>query len=188
MRTSIAAIFGVLAITVATGANADEARRLVPDSSVTLRVVERHGEELVVEVTNPTADIASFNRVGLYFVPVGPPEDSPQRLGVVEGDQVARLAPHETLRVDLTTYCLDEHRGAPKEKTQYALASRRMPTDLANALAGAAHGGRDVQRAVWSVRAQSHTPLIGDSRSDTTTPQPRTRTTDDNRNAQIDAD
>ena len=176
MRKSIAVFLGVMALTVSAGANADEARRLVPDSSVTLRVVERHGEEFVVEVTNPTTEIASFNRVGLYFVPLGPPDDSPQRLGVVEGDRITRLAPHETLRVDLTTYCLDEHRGSPKDKTQYVLAGRRMPTDLANALAGAAHD-RDVQRAVWRVSAERHTPLVGDSRLDGA-PQPRSMQTD----------
>ncbi|HEY2367721.1 MAG TPA: hypothetical protein VGH87_15095 [Polyangiaceae bacterium] len=182
MGKSIVAFFGVVALlTVSAGANADEARRLVPDSPVTLRIVERHGEEFSVEVTNPTTDVASFNRVGLYFVPVGPPEDSPQRLGVVEGDQITRLAPHETLRVDLTTYCLDEHRGSPKEKTSYVLASRRMPTDLANALAGAAHGGRDVQRAVWNVRAHSPTKLIGDSPRDAT--RSTTRAVDGNQNA-----
>ena len=183
MRKSIVAFFGVLALTVSTSANADEARRLVPDSPVTLRIVERQGEEFTVEVTNPTADIASFNRVGLYFVPVGPPEDSPQRLGVVEGDQITRLAPHETLRVDLTTYCLDEHRSSPQPKTGYVLASRRMPTDLSNALAGAAHGRRDVQRAVWSVRAQDPTKLIGDSPRDAT--RSPTRVVDGNQNARI---
>lgn len=183
MRNSIIAVIGVLALTVSTGANADEARRLVPDSPVTLRIVERSGEEFTVEVTNPTADVASFNRVGLYFVPVGPPDDSPQRLGVVEGDQITRLAPHETLRVDLTTYCLDEHRGSPQPKTGYVLASRRMPTELSNALAGAAHGGRDVQRAVWSVRAHDPTKLIGDSARDAT--RSITHTTDANQNARV---
>jgi hypothetical protein len=162
----IAAFFGVLALTISTGANADEARRLVPDSPLTLRVVERSGEQFTVDVTNPTADVATFNQVGLYFVPAGPPEDSPQRLGVVEGDSVARLAPHETLRVTFQAYCLDEHRGGPQEKTHYVLAGRRMPTDLANALAGAAHGGHDVQRAVWNVRAHDPTKLIGDSPRD----------------------
>ncbi len=182
MRLAIAAFLGVLALSISTGANADEARRLVPDSSVTLRIVERNGEEFVVEVTNPTTEIATFNRVGLYFVPAGPPDDSPQRLGVVEGDQVARLAPHETMRTNLTTYCLDEHRSSPKEKTQYTLASRRMPTALANALAGAAHQGHDVQRAVWNVRAHDATKLIGDSARDHTPTSGRTRA--DN-NAQI---
>jgi len=181
MRLPIAAILGVLALSISTGANADEARRLVPDSSVTLRIVERNGEEFVVEVTNPTAEIATFNRVGLYFVPSGPPDDSPQRLGVVEGDQVARLAPHETMRTNLTTYCLDEHRGSPKEKTHYTLASRRMPTELSNALAGAAHQGRNVQNAVWQVRAHDPTKLIGDSSRDH---EPAARARTDN-NAQI---
>ena len=173
MRMPIAAIFGVLALSVSTGANADEARRLVPDSAVTLRIAERHGEEFVVEVTNPTADFASFNRVGLYFVPLGPPDESPQRLGVVDGDSVARLAPHETLRVTLGTFCIDEHRAAPDEKTHYALAGKRMPTDLANALAGAAHDTTDPQRAVWRVRAQSPTKLIGDSARDQSRPAAR---------------
>jgi hypothetical protein len=177
MRTPIATFFGVLALSISTHVSADEARRLVPDSPVTLRIVERRGEAFTVDVTNPTTEIATFNRVGLYFVPVGgPPDDSPQRLGVVEGDQVARLAPHETLRVELTAYCLDEHRGSPKEKTQYVLASRRMPTELSNALAGAAHARRDVQRAVWDVRAHDPTKLIGDSPHDATRAPARTTT------------
>jgi hypothetical protein len=168
MRTSIVAFLGVLALTVSASANADEASRLVPDSSVTLRVVERSGESFTVDVTNPTADVATFNRVGLYFVPAGPPEDSPQRLGVVDGNDVARLAPHETIRVTLQGYCIDEHRGAPQPKTHYVLASRRMPTDLTNALAGAAHQTNNPQRAIWQVRAQSPTKLIGDSPRDAT--------------------
>jgi hypothetical protein len=169
MRTAIAAFFGVLALSISTGANADEARRLVPDSPVTLRIVHRSGEHFRVEVTNPTADVATFNRVGLYFVPLGPPEDSPQRLGVVDGSEVARLGPHETISVELDTYCLDHQRHSPQEKTQYALASRRMPSDLTNALANAAHD-RDVQRAVWNVRAQNPTKLIGDSQRDAQPP------------------
>jgi hypothetical protein len=165
MRT-IAAFFGVLVLTASAGANADEARRLVPDSAVTLRVVERDGERFVVDVTNPTTDVATFNQVGLYFVPAEAPDDSPQRLGVVDGDHVARIAPHETLRVSFMTYCLDEHRGAPETKTHYVIASRRMPTDLANMLAGAAHGSNNPQRAIWQARAQSPTKLIGDSPRD----------------------
>ena len=184
MRTSIVAFLGVLAVTVSATANADEERRLVPDSSVTMRVVERSGEQFVVDVTNPTADAATFNRVGLYFVPAGPPDDSPQRLGVVDGNDVARLAPHETIRVTLQAYCIDEHRGGPQPKTHYVLASRRMPTDLTNALAGAAHQTNNPQRAIWQVRAQSPTKLIGDSPRDATrsnTP----RLTDDNRRAPV---
>jgi len=166
MRTSIALLVGVVALTISAAANADEERRLVPDSAVTLRIVERNGEELAVEVTNPTADVATFNRVGLYFVPVGPPGDSPQRLGVVEGDEVTSVAPHQTIRVTLQGYCLDEHRSSPDAKTHYTLASRRMPTDLTHALAGAAHHTSDPQRAIWRVRAQSPTKLIGDSPRD----------------------
>jgi hypothetical protein len=182
MRLPVAALFGVLALSVSMGANADE-RKLVPDSSVTLRIVERHGEEFTVEVSNPTSEVATFNRVGLYFVPVGPPDDSPQRLGVVEGD-VARLAPHETVRVDLTAYCIDEHRASPGAKSQYTLASRRMPTDLTNALAGAAHG-RDVQRAIWLVRAHDPTKLIGDSAKDASPSTSRTHVSDANRQAPV---
>lgn len=173
MRMPIAAFFGVLALTVSTGANADEGRRLVPDSSVTLRIAQRSGEEFVVEVTNPTDDVATFNQVGLYFVPVGPPDDSPQRLGVVEGNSVVRVAPHDTLHVTLSAFCLDAHREGPKPTTQYTLASRRMPTDLTNALAGAAHGANDQQRAVWDVRAQNPTKLIGDSARDAQPPPAR---------------
>ena len=179
MRFAIALLFGGLALSVSVGASADDDRRLVPDSAVTMRIVQRSGDDFVVEVTNPTDDVASFNRVGLYFVPVGPPDDSPQRLGVVDGDQVARVAPHETMRVTLSTYCLDEHRSAPDGKAHYVLASRRMPTDLANALAGAAHDARDPQRAVWNVRAQSPAKLIGDSRRDTAAPRTQSAQTDD---------
>lgn len=162
---TIAAFLGALVLTLP-AANADEARRLVPDSAVTLRIVERDGERFVVDVTNPTTDVATFNQVGLYFVPLAPADESPQRLGVVEGDSVARLAPHETLRVTLQAYCLDEHRPGPETKAHYALASRRMPTDLTHALAGAAHASRNPQRAVWDVRAHDATKLIGDSPRD----------------------
>ena len=163
MRKSMIAFLGVLALAVTTGANADEGARLVPDSAVTLRIVDRQGDDFVVDVTNPTDDVATFNRVGLYFVPTSAPDESPQRLGVVDGNDVSRIAPHATTRFTLTGYCLDEHRPGPG-KASYVLANRRMPTSLTNALANAAKT-RDPQRAIWEVRAKTAVPLIGDGRA-----------------------
>jgi hypothetical protein len=166
MRT-ITILFGLLLLTLATVAGADEGRVYVPGSSVTLHVVERQGESFVVDVTNATDAAASFDRIGLYFVPIGN-EDPPQRLGVTEGLAAVQIAPHATTRLTLAAHCLDEHRGGPKEKSVYHLAGRRMPTALTTALAGAAAQNQSPQRAIWRVRAQMPTALIGDVPSDLT--------------------
>jgi hypothetical protein len=175
MRILTLLVFALLTLLVATSAGATDR---VPDSALQLRILSREGMVLSVEVTNLTDDIARFNAVGLYFVPDN--SDAPQRLGVVTPGQVATpdgawtnasdtfdVAAHRSIRMKLVSYCIDEHRRTPGQTT-YHLASRRMPTSLAEALAGAARtatsSGQDVQRAIWRVRATMPVALIGDSR------------------------
>ncbi|HEY1959869.1 MAG TPA: hypothetical protein VGH28_29880 [Polyangiaceae bacterium] len=92
---------------------------------------------------------------------------------------------HATVQIALTSYCLDNHRSSPQETTQYRLADARLPATLSTALATAARSiattgsepKETVQRtmpvrsswtnprtqsAVWRIRAEIPTPLIGD--------------------------
>ncbi len=156
----------------------------VPDSAVQLRIVSRDSVSFVVEVTNPLDDVARFDGIGLYFVPDTASDE--QRLGVVAAGQIAKagggwvdaadvtsIDPHKSIRLKLTTYCLDEQRAAPEQSTSFHLASRRMPTALTIALAGAARTVASLpktndrydatQQAVWRVRTSMPVALIGDA-------------------------
>jgi hypothetical protein len=135
-----------------------------------MRIVSRSALTFSVEVTNPSDEPTRFDAVGLYFVPDG---SGPQRLGVASAPSATVIPPHATIAMTLETYCLDEHRAGPSETAHYELASRRMPTALTNALAGAAHAP-NVQHAIWRIRESMPTPLIGDSRG----PSPTKRDSD----------
>jgi hypothetical protein len=199
MRLLTLLLFAVTLLVVAPASAADR----LPDSVVQMRIVSRDTMEFVVEVTNPSDDVARFDAIGLYFVPEGKGEDTksaePQRLGVVTAGQIATndsgwidttdvidVAPHRSVRVKLAAYCIDSKRESPKPTTKYRLSSRRMPTALTTALAGAAHtvtslgynpeGARPgttpqhysehslTQLAIWRVRAQMPVALVGDTR------------------------
>ena len=195
MRIVAVVLFALL--TLAAPANAAD----VPDSAVQLRILSRAAMIISIEVTNPSDNVARFDSIGLYFIPDASAEE-PQRLGVVSAGRVATadgrwvaatdiidVAPHASIRVELTTYCLDVKREAPPSTMGYHLASRRMPTALSTALAGAARtvaslgydpeGARpdahldragsvsaETQKAVWRVRAAIPVPLLGDRRRD----------------------
>jgi hypothetical protein len=196
MRILTILLFALLVLVVASPASAAP----VPDSAVHLRIITRDDTGFVVEVTNPSNDVAPFDAIGLYLVPES--SGGEQRLGVVSAGQVTadgtwvdapgviNVAPRGTIRVKLTAYCLDQHRAAPNAKTQYHLASQRMPTELTKALEGAARTvaslGYDpegavghptpqmaasyyvhnaTQQALWRVREAMPVALIGDGAS-----------------------
>lgn len=203
MRLLTGLLLALLAILIAAPARAADP---LPGSALQLQILSRSGDELSVQITNPSDDVAHFDPVGLYFVPeVGGVE--PQRLGVVSapraanGDGVAvadafDVAPHRSITVQLTSYCLDAQRAAPSAQTRYHLANRRMPAALSTALAGAAktitnlgydpegmrpdprgrsqmNGSAAIQRAIWRIRGAMPVPLVGDTSRDTTKPTPQ---------------
>ena len=160
-----------LVVTIAPVANADT----VPGSALQLQIVSRQGFAFTVDVTNRSDQTAQFDTVGLYFLPDSTSEEAPQRLGVVTSAQnaagggatdfgtVIGLAPHTSVRILLTSYCLDQHRAGPGSTTAYHLAGMRMPAVLSSALVDAAQRTpTDTQGAIWRVRADMPVPLLGD--------------------------
>jgi hypothetical protein len=203
MRIPTALVFALL-MTFALPVSAD-AFRSVPDSPVQLQIVRRDGETFLVDISNPSDVAATFDAVGLYFVPeLSKSEALAQRLGVVTPGQtstngtewrdagnVLQLAPHQSVLVKLTSYCLDSQRRSPTDKTQYHLANTRMPASLNSELARVAWMiatlGFDpdttsgpmqgvlqhatpaatstlTQQAIWRIRQSSKVSLAGETR------------------------
>ncbi len=200
MRSLTVLLFALLTLLLAAPAGAADS---LPDSVVHMRILAREGETFSVEVTNPSDDVARFDAIGLYFLPeTNPkqPDQEPQRLGIVSSAQVAMadgtfidakddvldIAPHRSMTLKLTAYCIDAKRSGPTGATKYHLANRRMPSALTRALAGAARtvanlgydpegahadmnrrphvaAPYDVQRAIWRVREAMPVALIGDT-------------------------
>jgi len=101
------------------------------------------------------------------------------------------VPPYQTIHVTLTAYCLDVGRQSPADTTTYRLAELRLPAKLSAALSHAAYSiaarGYDTdttqpqvpqdaflpatagsisgltQAAVWRIRAQMPTPLVGET-------------------------
>src|SRR6185503_9429766 len=87
---------------------------------LTLRVVSYDGAtngELTVEIKNSSKSAAEFTAAGLYFVPGGPADEAPQRLGAVgpfvvdeqpeERRTSMTVAPGQTVRLTLDVFCID---------------------------------------------------------------------------------
>lgn len=160
----------VVVLTLATTAAAD---RPVPGSSLQLWIIGRAHTSFTVAITNPTDTPATFDATGLYFVPVAKAE-APQRLGVVTPGHLSSLpnaaeawngipvAPHATVQVTLTSYCLDVNRQGPPEEAQYRLADVRLPSELSDSLAREARtiarsptaSYSATQSAVWRIRGE----------------------------------
>ena len=142
--------------------------------------------EMTVDVRNPTASPLEFAAAGLYFVPTGDPETSPQRLGAVGPYQVnkqqqekMKIPPGATVRAHLDVYCIDSHRSSPTSKTPYHLAKDRVPPTITQAIdvearevtkrtggisAPASKGA--VQGTVWKHRDRKWVPLDGESKQE----------------------
>ena len=195
LRTHLLALLVVLAVVTDAAAGVVD----VPGSALRITGVTRSEFSFTVDVANPTGAWATFDGTGLYFVPVAK-NDEPQRLGVVTPGHAASqedaseawsgvpVAPHETLRITLTAYCLDAGRPAPSQTTLYRLAAVRLPPTLSTPMSRAArsiatfgHEGEQppradaplpgevarhtlTQSAVWRIRGQIPTPLVGESR------------------------
>ena len=175
-------LFALLVVlTLATTAAAD---RPVPGSPLQLWIIGRANTSFTVAITNPTDAPATFDGTGLYFVPVAKAE-APQRLGVVTPGHLSStanaaeawngipVAPHATIQVTLTSYCLDVGRHAPPEESQYRLADSRLPSVLSEPLAREARtiatspsaSFSATQSAVWRIRGQMPAvTLLGETR------------------------
>lgn len=162
-----------------------------PASHLKARVVAYSGHtngDITVEVTNTGATAETFLAQGLYFVPEGPANEAPQRVGAVgpilpEG-ATARQAhlevpPGARVKVHLDVYCIDSHRHSPSPSTQFNLATTRMPRELAGQIAHdsgeaarplggvsapAAKGA--VQSEVWKNRDKKWIKLEGEGRQE----------------------
>jgi len=143
---------------------------------------------LTVDLKNPTGAAVELTPAGLYFVPVGDPDHSPQRLGAVGSAQVdgARkdkltIAAGATVRAKLDVYCIDSHRSSPTPETPFALAKDRIPAKITQAIhteaqaATKSMGGMAapaaksaVQSTVWKNRDRQWVPLQGEGTQEAT--------------------
>ncbi len=137
---------GAAALVVSLTASAASFTPLPPDvpgeapSGLEARVVRYNGStngSMTVEVSNPTDKPLEFAAAGLYFVPRGDPDNSPQRLGAVgpyeaNHGRYERLtvAPGAKVKASLDVYCIDSHRASPTSNTPFSIARDRLPPTL----------------------------------------------------------
>jgi hypothetical protein len=158
-------------------------------SPLLMRVVKYRGNTngaITIEVKNPTSEDQEFTAKGIYFVPQGPANEAPQRLGAVgpfqlqtsEGPKRLRtttIAAGATERMTLDVYCIDSHRASPSSSTNFHVAKARAPEALMNDIDAAAersasrYGGVSaaaakpaVQSEVWRNRDKKWIKLEGE--------------------------
>jgi hypothetical protein len=158
-------------------------------SPLLMRVVKYQGSTngaITIEVKNPTSEPQEFSAKGIYFVPQGPANEAPQRLGAVgpfqlktsNGPQRLRsttIAAGATERMTLDVYCIDSHRASPSSSTNFHVAKARAPESLTNDIdasaekAAAPYGGvaapaakSSVQSEVWKKRDRKWIKLEGE--------------------------
>lgn len=148
--------------------------------------------ELTIDVKNPTGAPIEFTAAGLYFVPTGDPDKSPQRLGAVGSYQVqaqdkwsrqekVAIPAGATIRTRLDVYCIDSHRPSPTSSTPFHLAKDRVPVNITQAIhrdatkAAESMGGvaapaakSAVQSQVWKNRDAKWVPLDGEGKQELT--------------------
>jgi hypothetical protein len=191
MRTIFGAVLVVLC--VVSNAWADNKFHKVPGKAaenLQLRVVKYDGSTngvLTVSVKNTGKQPVQFSAKGLYFVPDGDPDKSPQRLGAVGPMEIARgessvrkealtIPAGKTVQVALDVFCIDSHRSSPTSETPFTIAKTRMPQSLtrtidvrAKAAAGkhkydyaAPAAKADIQSEVWRTRDSAWVDLDGE--------------------------
>jgi hypothetical protein len=159
------------------------------NSPLLMRVVKYQGSTngaITIEVKNPTSEAQEFSAKGMYFVPQGPANEAPQRLGAVgpfqlqtsEGPKRLRsttIAAGATERMTLDVYCIDSHRASPTSSTNFHVAKSRAPESLTDDIDAAAtkssarYGGVSataakpaVQSEVWKNRDKKWIKLEGE--------------------------
>lgn len=158
-------------------------------SPLLMRVVQYQGSTngaITIEVKNPTSQPQEFSAKGIYFVPQGPANEAPQRLGAVgpfelqSGNGSKRMdrttiAAGATERMKLDVYCIDSHRASPSSSTNFHVAKERAPKPLVDSIANdaaaaaAPYGGvaapaakSSVQSEVWKNRDKKWIKLDGE--------------------------
>jgi hypothetical protein len=166
-----------------------------PATGLTAMVVSYDGNTngaLTIDVKNPTGAALDFTATGLYFVPIGDPDKSPQRLGAVGSYEVQRqdkwsrqekisIPAGATVRTRLDVYCIDSHRPSPSSSTPFSIAKDRVPVNISRAIhedatkASEGMGGMAapaaksaVQGTVWKVRDRSWVKLDGEGKQEAT--------------------
>jgi hypothetical protein len=148
--------------------------------------------ELTLDVQNPTGAPIDFVATGLFFVPTGDPDKSPQRLGAVGSYQVRKeekwsrqekiaIPAGATVRTRLDVYCIDSHRPSPTSSTPFRLAKDRVPVNISQNIyknakkASETMGGMAapaaksaVQGEVWKTRDSKWVPLEGEGKQEAT--------------------
>ena len=143
---------------------------------------------MTIDVRNPTAAPLEFAAAGLYFVPTGDPDSSPQRLGAVGPYQVGtkreerlKIPAGATVRAELDVYCIDSHRSSPSSSTPFHLSGDRVPRTITQNIdreakaATQATGGMSapasksaVQSTVWKYRNEKWIKLSGEGAKELT--------------------
>jgi hypothetical protein len=158
-------------------------------SPLLMRVVKYQGSTngaITIDVKNPTNQAQEFSAKGIYFVPQGPANDAPQRLGAVGPFQLqtsngpkrldrTTIAAGATERMTLDVYCIDSHRASPSSSTNFNVAKKRAPKELSEDIAvgaeaaAAPYGGvsepaakSKVQSEVWRHRDKKWIKLEGE--------------------------
>jgi len=154
---------------------------------------------MVVDVKNVGRTSERFVADGLFFVPTGDPEQAPQRQGAAgpfqelqngkagKHQEVTTLAPGETKRLSLATFCIDSHRGSPGPTTQFTVAKDRLPKRLRQEMQVSNQrilheNGGDVSKAkpaiqsnMWNVRDKAWIKLEGERKNEKSAhPHPQT--------------
>lgn len=142
--------------------------------------------QMMVDVRNPTGAPIEFAAAGLYFVPVGNPDQSPQRLGAVGPYQVNKKTQERlaipagtTVRAHLDVYCIDSHRPSPSSSTPFRISRDRLPARITQSIdvearkATASMGGLaapaakgTIQGTVWKTRDEKWIKLDGEGKQE----------------------
>ncbi|MDD9967217.1 MAG: hypothetical protein OXR73_13370 [Myxococcales bacterium] len=189
-------IWGLSALTLLTStAHSDgNAYHRVPETesdALEMRTIEYQGGtngRMIIEVHNRGETAQDFRAEGLFFVPAGNPEKSPQRLGaagpfeLMDGKQATGKPIHQvsvpaaqSLRLALHVFCIDSHRASPNSLTSFSAAKKRLPGKLRGKIDKETkaimrrNGNRmsrraksDIQSHVWRTRNADWVKLEGE--------------------------
>jgi hypothetical protein len=141
---------------------------------------------MMVDVRNPTAAPIEFAAAGLYFVPVGNPDQAPQRLGAVGPYQVNKKTQERlaipagaTVRAHVDVYCIDSQRPSPSSSTPFRISRDRLPARITQSIdvearkATESMGGlaapaskSTIQGTVWKTRDAKWIKLDGEGKQE----------------------
>ncbi len=145
---------------------------------------------MVVEVKNSGSKVATFNALGLFFVPLQTANEAPQRLGasgpstekVAKSERVytggVKLKAGETKLLRLEVFCIDSHRASPTSATKFSLAKKTLPKSLTADMRksnekiyksnkGSLKGSKDsIQKNMWEQRNKKWIKVEGEGKQE----------------------